>query len=141
PDVGVSLSLASTYVIRAITQIQPKTFIETIVHVFPSSVIEAMLHGDVLQIVAFSVLFALAVSSVGEKGKPIIRAMESLSQIMFRFTNYVMMFAPIGVGAAMAHTVATQGLGVLANLGKLIGSLYLALIIFVVFVFGLVIFI
>jgi Na+/H+-dicarboxylate symporter len=97
-----------------------------------------MVRGDVLQIVAFSVLFALAVSSVGEKGKPIIRAMESLSQIMFKFTNYVMMFAPIGVGAAMAHTVATQGLGVLANLGKLIGSLYLALIIFVALVFGLV---
>jgi proton glutamate symport protein len=95
----------------------------------------------VLQIVAFSVLFALAVSAVGEKGKPIIRAMDSLSQIMFRFTNYVMLFAPIGVGAAMAHTVGTQGLGVLLNLGKLIGSLYLALLIFILSIFGLVIWI
>ena len=68
-----------------------------------------MVRGDVLQIVAFSVLFALAVSAVGEKGKPIVRAMESLSQVMFKFTNYVMMFAPIGVGAAMAHTIGTQG--------------------------------
>src|SRR4029077_13306858 len=93
---------------------------------------------DVLQIVAFSVLFALAVSSVGEKGKPIIRAMESLSQIMFKFTNYVMLFAPIGVGAAMAHTVGTQGLGVLVNLGKLIGSLYLALAILGLGVFTVV---
>ena len=98
-----------------------------------------MVRGDVLQIVAFSVLFALAVSAVGEKGKPIIRAMESLSQVMFKFTNYVMMFAPIGVGAAMAHTIGTQGPGVLINLGKLIGSLYLALVIFIVLVFGLVI--
>ena len=65
--------------------------------------------------------------------------MESLSQVMFKFTNYVMMFAPIGVGAAMAHTIGTQGLGVLMNLGKLVLSLYLALIIFVVVVFGLVI--
>jgi proton glutamate symport protein len=65
--------------------------------------------------------------------------MESLSQIMFKFTNYVMMFAPIGVGAAMAHTVGTQGLGVLVNLGNLILSLYLALIIFIVLVFGAVI--
>src|SRR5207237_6296120 len=121
-----------------IEQSHPKSFAETIVHVFPSSVIESMVRGDVLQIVAFSVLFAMAVSAVGEKGKPIIRAMESLSQIMFKFTNYVMMFAPIGVGAAIAHTVATQGLGVLVNLGKLIGSLYLALIIFVAVVFGLV---
>jgi proton glutamate symport protein len=64
--------------------------------------------------------------------------MESLSQIMFRFTSYVMMFAPIGVGAAMAHTIGTHGLGVLVNLGKLIGSLYLALFLFVVFVLGAV---
>jgi proton glutamate symport protein len=65
--------------------------------------------------------------------------MESLSQVMFKFTNYVMMFAPIGVGAAMAHTVGTQGLGVLVNLGSLILSLYLALVIFIVLVFGAVI--
>ena len=110
-------------------------------HVFPASVVEAMAHGDVLQIVAFSVLFAIAVSAVGEKGKPIIRAMDSLSQIMFKFTNYVMLFAPIGVGAAMAHTLAREGLGVLWNLGKLIGSLYLALTIFTLSVFGLVIWI
>jgi proton glutamate symport protein len=103
-------------------------------------VIEAMVRGDVLQIVAFSVLFAMAVSAVGEKGKPIVRAMESLSQVMFKFTNYVMMFAPIGVGAAMAHTVGTQGLGVLVNLGNLILTLYLGLIIFIVVVFGSVIF-
>ncbi|PYL26514.1 MAG: hypothetical protein DMF45_14110, partial [Verrucomicrobia bacterium] len=86
-------------------------------------------------------LFALAVSAVGEKGKPIVRAMDSLSQIMFKFTNYVMMFAPVGVGAAMAHTIGTQGPGVLVNLGKLILSLYLALIIFAVLVFGIVAFI
>ena len=139
PGAGITLAASNSDIIKAIGQSHPKTLVETLVHVFPSSVIDSMVRGDVLQIVAFSVLFALAVSSVGEKGKPIIRAMESLSQIMFKFTNYVMMFAPIGVGAAMAHTVATQGLGVLANLGKLIGSLYLALIIFVALVFGLVI--
>src|SRR5438094_1749391 len=141
PGIGVTLAPASTDVIKAIGQSHPKTFIETIVHVFPSSIIESMVHGDVLQIVAFSVLFALAVSAVGEKGKPIIRAMESLSQIMFKFTNYVMLFAPFGVGAAMAHTIGTQGLGVLVNLGNLVFSLYLALIIFIVVIFGLVIFI
>ena len=141
PGAGVTLTAGNTDIVKAIGQGHPKTFVETLVHVFPSSVIESMVHGDVLQIVAFSVLFALAVSAVGEKGKPIVRAMESLSQIMFKFTNYVMMFAPLGVGAAMAHTVATQGLGVLANLGKLILSLYLALIIFILLVFGLVIFI
>src|SRR5580765_3393428 len=127
PGAGVTLAANSTDALKTIGQTLPQTFVETIVHVFPASVIEAMVRGDVLQIVAFSVLFALAVSAVGEKGKPIIRAMDSLSQVMFRFTGYVMLFAPIGVGAAMAHTVGTQGLGVLVNLGKLIGSLYLAL--------------
>jgi len=141
PGTGVMLAASNTDVIKTIEQSHPKILIETIVHAFPSSVIESMARGDVLQIVAFSVLFALAVSAVGEKGKPIIRAMDSLSQVMFKFTNYVMMFAPIGVGAAMAHTIGTQGLGVLVNLGSLILSLYLALIIFIVLVFGLVIFI
>src|SRR5713101_6914404 len=141
PGLGVTLAAASTDVLKTIEQNHPKSFVETIVHVFPSSVIESMVRGDVLQIVAFSVLFALAVSAVGEKGKPIVRAMNSLSQIMFKFTNYVMMFAPVGVGAAMAHTIGTQGPGALVNLGKLILSLYLALIIFVVLVFGIVAFI
>jgi proton glutamate symport protein len=141
PGAGVTLAAGNIDIVKTIGQAHPKTLVETIVHAFPSSVIDAMMRGDVLQIVAFSVLFALAVSAVGEKGQPIVRAMDSLSQIMFKFTNYVMMFAPIGVGAAMAHTIGTQGPGVLVNLGKLIFSLYLALIIFVVLVFGIVAFI
>src|SRR5438309_3610219 len=136
PGAGVTLAAGNIDIVKTIEQSHAKTLVETIVHAFPSSVIDAMVRGDVLQIVAFSVLFALAVSAVGEKGKPIVRAMDSLSQIMFKFTNYVMMFAPVGVGAAMAHTIGTQGPGVLVNLGKLILSLYLALIIFVVLVFG-----
>src|SRR5207248_9406910 len=113
-----------TDAIKTIGQSHPTTFVETIVHAFPSSVIEAMARGDVLQIVTFSVLFALAVSAIGERGKPIILAMESLAQIMFKFTHYVMLFAPIGVGAAMAHTIGSQGPSVLVNRGKLLGSLY-----------------
>ena len=139
PGIGVTLVASNTDVAQAIGQSHPKTLIETIVHVFPSIVIESMVRGDVLQIVAFSVLFALALSAIGEKGRPIVRAMESLSQVMFKFTNYVMMFAPFGVGAAMAHTIGTQGLGVLLNLASLILSLYLALIIFILLVFGSVV--
>ena len=67
PGAGVTLAATNTDVIKSIEQTHPTTFIETIVHVFPSNVIEAMARGDVLQIVAFSVLFALAVSAVGEK--------------------------------------------------------------------------
>jgi proton glutamate symport protein len=141
PGAGVTLAAGNIDIVKTIGQAHPKTLVETVVHAFPSSVIDAMVRGDVLQIVAFSVLFALAVSAVGEKGQPIVRAMDSLSQVMFKFTNYVMMFAPIGVGAAMAHTIGTQGPAVLVNLGKLILSLYLALIIFVILVFGVVMFI
>ena len=136
PGAGVILVSSNNDIIKTIGEARPKTLIETVVHAFPSSVIDAMARGDVLQIVAFAVLFAIAVSTVGEKARPIIRAMDSLSQIMFKFTNYVMMLAPVGVGAAMAHTVGTQGLGVLLHLGKLVASLYLALIVFVIFVLG-----
>lgn len=138
PGVGVTLAASPTAMVAKIAESHPKTLIETIVHIFPASVVDAMVRGDVLQIVAFAVVFAMAVSALGEKGKPVLAVMESLSQVMFRFTGYVMRFAPIGVGAAMAHTIGTQGLGVLVNLGKLIGSLYLALFLFVVIVLGAV---
>ncbi len=138
PGDGVVLAASSTEVAKQVGQSHPKTLVETLVHLFPASILDAMARGDVLQIVAFSVLFAMAVAAVGEKGLPVLRFCESLSQVMFRFTGYVMLFAPVGVGAAMAHTVGTQGLGVLVNLGKLIGSLYLALALLVVFVFGAV---
>jgi len=138
PGAGVALVGGSD--ITTLVKTQPQSFRDLIVHIFPSSVLDSMVRGDVLQIVAFSVLFAMAVSAMGEKAAPILRGCDALAQVMFKFTNYVMMFAPIGVGAAMAHTVGTQGLGVLVNLGNLILTLYLGLIIFVVLVFGLVIF-
>lgn len=119
-----------------VAQHTPKTLVETIVHMFPTSIIDAMAKSDVLQIVVFSVLFGIAVNHIGEKGKPVLQFCESLSQTMFQFTHYVMLFAPIGVGAAMAATIGHQGIGILINLGALVLSLYLALIVFVVLVFG-----
>lgn len=135
PGYGVVLN-ANTNELGALSQSQPKTFVETLVHMFPASIIESMARGDVLQIVAFSVLFGLAVSAMGKKGEPILQWCDSLSQVMFKFTGYVMMFAPFGVGAAMAATIGHKGLGVLVNLGMLVGTLYIALIIFVVVVLG-----
>jgi proton glutamate symport protein len=93
---------------------------------------KAMADGDVLQIVIFSVMFALAVTSIGERARPIIQWCESLADIMFRFTEFVMKFAPIGVGAAMANTIGHSGLGILKNLGMLVGTLYGSLIVFLV---------
>jgi len=136
PGYGVALTAARD--ISQLQQTHPQGFRDMLVHIFPSSVLDAMVRGDVLQIVAFSALFAVAVSAMGKTAAPILRGCEALSQVMFKFTGYVIMFAPIGVGAAMAHTIATNGLGVLVNLGKLIGSLYLALFVLVVFVFGAV---
>jgi len=137
PGAGISL-VANATEVGQLAQNHPKTLVETIVHIFPASVVDSMVRGDVLQIVAFSVLFAMGVSAIGKKGEPVLRFCDSLSQVMFKFTGYVMMFAPIGVGAAMAHTIGTKGLGVLKNLALLIGSLYLALFIFVVVVLGAV---
>ena len=109
----------------------PQKFGELIAHLAPASIIKAMAEGDVLQIVVFSVLFALAVTSIGEKARPVIAWCESLADIMFRFTEFVMKFAPIGVGAAMANTIGHSGLGVLKNLGMLVLTLYGALVVFV----------
>ncbi|HWD97420.1 MAG TPA: cation:dicarboxylase symporter family transporter [Bryobacteraceae bacterium] len=107
-------------------------------HTFPASVIDAMARGDVLQIVVFAFLFGAACASIGVKAEPVVRFCESLSEIMFRYTNYVMLFAPLGVFGAMAATVGEKGLGVLVNLGKLVATLYGAQAFFVVFVFGAV---
>ena len=136
PGRGVALTGGGD--ISQLAKTQPQSFHDLLVHIFPASVIDSMVRGDVLQIVAFTVLFAMAVLALGERARPILRACDALSQVMFKFTGYVMKFAPIGVGAAMAHTVATNGLAVLKNLGLLIGSLYLALFVLVIFVFGAV---
>ena len=113
---------------------KPQKFGDIIAHLSPASIMKAMADGDVLQIVIFSVIFALAVTSIGERARPIIHWCESLSDIMFRFTEFVMKFAPIGVGAAMANTIGHSGLGVLKNLGMLVGTLYGSLIVFLLFV-------
>jgi proton glutamate symport protein len=138
PGAGVTL-VGDPGTLGSIASNHPKTLIETIVHVFPTSIIQAMATGDVLQIVSFSVLFALAVNAAGERGRPIVEWCESLAQVMFTFTNIVMKFAPIGVGAAMAATIGHMGLDILWNLGQLILTLYAALIVFVVVVLGAVV--
>ncbi len=137
PGVGVALPPAMTAAdaaARGITAARPQTLGEIIAHLSPASIIKAMADGDVLQIVVFTVLFALAVTSIGERAKPIITWCESLADIMFRFTEFVMKFAPIGVGAAMANTVGHSGLRVLKNLGMLVGTLYGALLVFLLLV-------
>lgn len=108
------------------------TWDEHIVDIFPSNFIKAIYEGKVLQIVVFSVLFAIGLAMLPEdKKRPMIRACESLSETMFKFTNIIMYFAPIGIGAAMAVTVGHLGIGVLKNLAWLVITLYIALLVFI----------
>jgi proton glutamate symport protein len=114
---------------------KPQTFGDIIAHLSPTSIIKAMAEGDVLQIVVFSVIFALAVTSIGKKkSEAVVKWCESLADIMFRFTEFIMKFAPVGVGAAMAYTVSHSGIEVLRNLAMLVGTLYGALVVFCVVV-------
>lgn len=138
PGAGITL-VGDPGTLGAIAQNHPKTLVETMLHIFPTSIVDAMAKGDVLQIVTFSVLFALAVVHIGERGKPIIDFCDSLAHTMFTFTNFIMKFAPIGIGAAMAATIGHQGLAILSHLGMLIGALYLALVLFVILILGAVI--
>jgi proton glutamate symport protein len=105
-------------------------------HAFPTSIIDAMAKGEVLQIVVFAFIFGAACATVGTKARPVVQFCESLSEVMFRFTNYVMLFAPLGVFGAMAATIGENGIGVLKNLGKLVLTLYGAEVFFVVVVLG-----
>ncbi len=100
-------------------------------HLLPTNIADAIVRGDVLQIVIFSSIFALAALAVGEKARPVVAFCEGLSEIMFRFTGYVMYLAPLGVGAAMASSVSEHGWQVIFPMMKLVGTLYFALIVFV----------
>jgi proton glutamate symport protein len=113
----------------------PQTWQDFIIHVFPDSVIKAMAEGDVLQIVVFSMLFAFALNLLGERGRIVVQLCDAIAETMFRFTNIVMRYAPIGVGCAIAYTVGHGGMAVLVNLGKLVGTLYLALAVLILGVF------
>ena len=108
-------------------------------HTFPTSIIDAMARGEVLQIVVFAFLFGMACAAIGSKSRPVVSFCESLSEIMFRYTGYIMYAAPFGVFGAMASTIGERGIGVLSSLGKLVLTLYAAEVFFVVVVFGAVI--
>lgn len=102
-----------------------------ITDIFPTSIIDAMAQGNLLQIVVFSIFFALAICTVGKAARPVLDVLNSVSQIMFKFTEYVMYFAPLGIFGAIAATVGANGLSVLKNYAKIIGALYVALAVFV----------
>lgn len=101
-----------------------------LVHAFPTSIVQAMATGDLLQIAVFAIFFAIAVCAIGQKAKPVLDVLKSMTDIMFKFTEFVMLFAPIGVFGAIAHTIAVNGLGIMVNYAKIIFALYSALFVF-----------
>ena len=110
------------------------SFGEMFLNLFPTSIVQAMADGNLLQIVVFSIFFALAICAVGKKAQPVVDVLNSVSKIMFKFTEYVMLFAPVGIFGAIAYTVGTNGVDILINYGKVIMALYAALAVFVVLV-------
>ncbi|MGC2526201.1 MAG: cation:dicarboxylase symporter family transporter, partial [Candidatus Acidiferrum sp.] len=110
----------------------PHTAAQIITDIFPENIAKSVAEGQVLQVVVFSVLFAMALALVpGAKRRPMLAFAESLSETMFKFTNLVMYAAPIGVFGAIAYTVGHLGLGVLLPLVKLLATMYVALLIFI----------
>ncbi|HXB56594.1 MAG TPA: cation:dicarboxylase symporter family transporter [Vicinamibacteria bacterium] len=114
---------------------QKQTAAEVLLHVFPENIAKSVAEGQILQVVVFSVLFGVSLAMLDEKKrKPMLALAEGLSETMFKFTNLVMLLAPVGVGAAIAYTVGHMGLGILFNLFKLLATLYGALLGFLLLV-------
>ena len=126
--VGVHLPPAGGEVV----QVQRMSASETILHIFPENLAKSVAEGQILQVVVFSILFGIALAMVREeRRRPLVNLAESLTETMFKFTNLVMYMAPLGVGAAIAYTVGSTGMGVLFNLAKLLLTLYVALFVFI----------
>ena len=117
---------------ETLPEVTVSTWQDIILHIFPENIAKSIYHAEVLPIVVFSVLFGIGLAMLDERKKrPMLEFSESLAETMFKFTNIIMYFAPVGVGAAIAYTVGHMGLGILVNLIQLLLTLYAALIVFV----------
>lgn len=133
PGVGVTLTAVDG---KLATEAATKTINMTdmLVHIVPTNIIDAMARGDMLQLVFFSTFFGVATAAIGKKGEQVVSLSTTVTEIMFKFTEYVMHLAPLGVFALIAYTVGKFGLGMLIPLAKLIFSLYFALAVFLLMV-------
>jgi proton glutamate symport protein len=128
---GVGLTIPTVATAQASQNVVPLRWDDFLLHVFPENIVKAIGENQILQVAVFAILFGIALTQVQEKTRqPMLNFMESLTQTMFRFTNIVMYYAPIGVGAAMAYTVGQLGIHVLLPLGKLVLTAYGALLVF-----------
>ena len=132
PGVGITLNRGWGVPETALKKVTIK---DALVHIFPENFFDSAAHGDILQVVVFTVIFAIALSFLSEKRKkPILDLCNSLSEAMFKYTNIIMYYAPIGVCAAIAVVTGSKGMAVLSNLGLLIFCLFLGLSIFILVV-------
>ena len=132
---GVGISIPPDMNPGQVQEVAKQSFEEMILHIFPENIAKAVYDGQVLQIVVFSILFGIAVALVKEKYRqPVVRFAETLSEVMFKFTNLIMYFAPVAVFAAIAYSVGHMGIGILLNLFKLLATLYVALVAFLLLV-------
>ena len=136
PGSGLTLPLASDTTAVATMAKQQQGGWDLVLHLVPTSVVDAMARGDVLQVVVFSVFFGLAVAALGARGGPLVSVLDVVAQTMFRVTGYVMLFAPVGVFAAIASAVGAHGLRVLVSFAALVGTMYLGYALFIVIVVG-----
>src|SRR5436305_1430781 len=134
PGAGVPLGEGGTANVPKLAK--PVSLSQVLEHAVPANIFESLSQNDVLQMIVFFFLFGAACSAVGAKAQPVIEFASSVSEVMFRYTKYVMYIAPFGVGAAIAVTIGSKGIGVLFGLGRLVGALYLAQGLFVVLVLG-----
>ena len=120
---------------ETLAKIAPTHWDEFLLHVFPENIAKSIAEGQVLQVAVFAILFGIALAGLSAASRaPMLRLCESLSEVMFKFTNIVMYLAPLAVGAAMAYTVGNMGVGVLVNLSKLLLTFYGALVAFALLV-------
>ena len=131
---GAGLTLTGENGVALPVLAKPVSLSQVLEHAVPSNIFESLAQNDVLQMVVFFFLFGAACSAIGAKAKPVIEFAGSVAEVMFRYTKYVMFLAPFGVGAAIAVTIGARGPAVLFSLGKLVGTLYLAQILFVALV-------
>jgi proton glutamate symport protein len=136
PGAGVALNAGAGGGAAVPALAKPVSLSRVLEHAVPANIFESLAQNDVLQMVVFFFLFGAACSAVGAKAQPVVDFAGSVAEVMFRYTKYVMYTAPFGVGAAIAVTIGSKGLGVLFGLGKLVGTLYLAQALFVLLVLG-----
>jgi proton glutamate symport protein len=133
---GVGVALPAATAEPAAQTVATLRWDDFLLHIFPENIARSVAENQILQVAVFAILFGIALLQVPDKlRQPMLSLAESLTQVMFRFTNIVMYFAPIGVGAAIAYTVGQLGLNVLLPLGKLILTAYVGLFAFLIFVF------